>query len=317
MSAFNRLGNVARERLETAFARAEPDAKWQAGAHASSQPVRESRSPGESPLPREKSAWLKRMLTDTMTAMGEHIDERLTDSEKAAQRADDAIAAADARACQAQAENAALAERVTLLEAAAQVRPTVEEAQRQAAEAATAAVAPVVERLERVEARPSGAAAAASSAAVARIGGIGWDSAAALLLERGKDVLARAGVESAVVTAMAPVTSRAGTGSSVQVAFAPTAALERARAQAVHRLAEDLSDASEGPPVAVEKNLATGTWTGGVNLSRREELRAAGCGRPVGEFWTSGQRACEPSCGCPMSWRRCRVGPLRSASACR
>lgn len=180
-----------RERLGSAFARAEPDTKRQAGG--SSQAVRGSRSPGESPLPREQSAWLKRMLTNTMTATGEKVDETLTDIEKAAQRAEDV--------------------------------------QRQATEAAMVVVAPIVEQLERVESRPSGATAAASSAAVARIGGIGWDSPAALLLERGKDVLARAGVAAADVSAVAPVTSRAGTGSSVKVAFVSTAALERARVQ--------------------------------------------------------------------------------------
>lgn len=111
-----------------------------------------------------------------------------------------------------------------------------------------------------------------ASAAVARIGGIGWDSPAPLLMERGKTVLTRAGVDQADVSAMAPVTSRSGTGSSVQVAFVTVAALERARVQvraaavvfegqprlvrAVDRLAEDLGDASEGPRLAVEKNLA-------------------------------------------------------------
>lgn len=207
-------------------------------------------------------------------------------AEKAAHRAEDAIAAADARACQAQAESALLAERVTALEVAVLVRPTSDEAQRQAAEAATAAVAPVAARLERVEARPLGAASSAANTAVARIGGIGWDSRAVVLREPGKTVLPRAGVDPADASAMAPVTSRSGTGSSVQVAFVTVAALERARAQvraaavvfegqpreawldhqrslqestlvrAVHRLAEYLGDAKEGPRLVVAKNLA-------------------------------------------------------------
>lgn len=61
-------------------------------------------------------------MTDTMTAMGEHIDARLSDIERAALRTDDAIAAADTRARQAQAESAALSARVTALEAAIQTR---------------------------------------------------------------------------------------------------------------------------------------------------------------------------------------------------